>query len=397
MNIRKKSVALAAIALSTVIATSAMALRWNGDVRRTEAIEGLIGSLEAAREASPTLRDAPYGETVDGSAWGHYGLAFGCVSEIDEFRDRCMELAEAETAEARGMGKDLLDEAGELFTHLKQGAHARDATRPIDWDANLSARLIRLTESRAIGQLVQAHAYRLIVQGRSVEAAQAMLDMQQFAADAMMSPSLFEEMIGCAFLAPDQFTCTPAPGGPGLTAEGKRAWLDGIREIQSNLPLAGRSYDGELELLARYLLDPAGRTERDWHEGSPGWRYGFSWETAAAKFALEMHERAPAYRAAMECPDGLDRLVEMDKEVGSGANPAAARCGNRFGSAAISRRKAIMRLGLVEQALALDIGATSELPAHPLGYPVDVEATERFVRVGSQNPNGYRIRFTLSR
>ncbi len=395
MNHRMKPM-IAAAALSTLIATSAMALHWTGDARRAEAIQELIFSLQAAREADPVLREAPYGETQEGSAWDHYALAIECVSGIEDHRDRCMALVEAKTNEERAEAKELLKEAGPLFDHLKRGAHARNATRPIDWDAHLAARIVKLTHCRAMGQLVQAHAYQLIVAGRSVEAAHAMLDMQQFAVDLMMSPSLIEEMIGCAVVAPRQFRCEPAPGSPAMSEEGKRTWLDGVRKLKASLPTQGRSFDGELELLARYLQDDQGRTEEQWDDESPGWRYGFSWETAAAEYALELSEKAPAYRAALGSPDGLAALEQLENEYGSSPNPAAARLSCKYRSAAISRREALMRLGLVEHGLALEIGVSSTPPTHPLGHPVTAEVAEPSVRVGTQAPGGhYRFLFEL--
>ena len=307
----------------------------------------------------------------------------------------CRDMAIADTDENRAAVTELLGKTGSLFDHLKRGAHARDATPHLDWDAGIYAKVIRLIESRSMAQLVQVHAYRLITEGRSVEAVQAILDMQQFAGDAMMCSTQIEEMIGCAFVSPEHFRCTPVQGAPGLSDEGKQVWLDGIRKLKAQIPSVGRSYEGEIELLARHVHAGADLMHISWISGSPGWRYGFSWEAALTEHLLEAHGNSSAYHAAMESPDGLAALAQMDEAAQSSPNPAT-RDVRHFQSLAISRRYAFMRLGFVEHALALDLGLPSELPTNPQGHPVTVDATEELLRVTSNEPNGF-IRFELRR
>lgn len=393
---------LTAAAVCAMVGTGALVLQRSAAVRRGGEVDDLIVRLEAERLAGPVTRPVLYGATESGSAWEHYLLALECVAGIDRYRDRCMAIDTDETGTAAATAHALLAEAGEAIDHLHRGTDARDATRSLEWSAHISARIVRLTHVRALSQLARARAYELIGDGDSVAAAHVMLDMQQFAADLMMSPVQIEEMIGCAYVAPERFHWRPVPGRPGMSDQGKAAWLDGLAALRSRLPAVGRSFEGEIELLARAvqagaLSHRAGNPGPRSAAGSPGWRYGYSWETAATEFLVDLMEDAPAYRAAFGRRDGL-RFLERDDEIRrSSTNPAATRILHPLRSTALARREAFMRLHSVEHAVAVDLGRPSTKPEHPLGHPVDVEVTADSLRVRHRARGGHRPLFELHR
>jgi hypothetical protein len=379
--------AISAAILAAASSLAVVSVR-RGVERDWVAMLARIDELEAERLARPTERDALYGDSTSDAAWPYYERALEELRGIEDARDRGRVAPYAKTDEERAAREALLSDAEELFTHLRRGAHARAAERPLEWSDGMSMRIQRLVEVRLIAELSVARAIALIESGDDVRAVETLLDAHQFARDLCVSPVLIEEMIGVSELVPTAATDFLAGGGAArMSTEAKELWLNGLDALHASLPRQSWSFLGEVELVGREFVRAfPGTDEESWSrslETSPGWRFGFSWRGAAADYVERATEIVRDVEAEMgrSPAEAIRRFTELERAAADDPNPLFEIAMPKFSSAARSRYWSRARLSFLRYALAVDLGRAPCEPFDPFGNGVQIEVTEDRIHV----------------
>lgn len=354
----------------------------------------------AVRAEMRDLREALWGETVEGQAWPLYRECLALVDESDKHSQRITATLDPDSDPADR--RALVAEAAPLFELLEQASHSRDVTSDIDWEQGSSAEIIKLRVTRHVCLLAVARALVLMEDGEDVQAVRAILDVQQMARDLAAGSILIEEMIGCALLVPPGLDdCLAAGQFAGLSEAARIEWLDGLRRLRANLPRGSRSLRGEVQMFAQTVstgLEEAGTFERVMPNMPAGWRFKYSWAAIAADYLRDadgiIDDIESCYQ--LQGQGAFARMNEVCADFTERCNPIALCVFPKMESALRARFYNLAKLSFLEHGLALEHGQTPEVPEDFFGRGVQVVRGAAGLRIWTEMPKGRSIEITFA-
>ncbi len=308
------------------------------------------------RFAERIEREALWGETTSGLAQPHYDLALRLVDAWDV--NAVVAAQRAEDGEGRRLRAQFLEEGAAVLSAVRLGAHARDATRNVDWSQgfHLPQRSLKLT--RFLVQLAEMRAEELLAKGQGIEAVRTLLDVLQFSGDMAKGPILIEEMIGLSQLNPDFLIDRVAEGSLSeLSPEAQQELVQGLSTLNQSLRWKGAGYDGDFLLGVRGLETALQHEGTGWRAmtGNPGWipferQLGLLFATG---YVHQRQEFGAEIESAFD--SGADALVakfqELRERLVARSNPISSVMMPVVGSCQRSRFYSLGRFRLLVRAL----------------------------------------------
>lgn len=210
----------------------------------------VVDRLESELDQRQHHRPALWGATHEDRAYPHYDMALTCVEGWEP--DDVILARRGEGERALATRERLLAEGAEALEHLGRGAHARDATRAVDWSEGFEISARKLFYARMLVQLGELQATAHLESGDDLEAVRVLLDGLQFAGDLAQGPILIEEMIGVSQLVPELLLELIQTGAiRDLSPEAHVLLARGLTQLAGRLDWTSASLEGELVLGTR--------------------------------------------------------------------------------------------------------------------------------------------------
>ncbi len=172
--------------------------RWQEMERKASVFQG---ELEAERH----VREPLGGTATEGLAWEAYNEASAWVQEQGgclELRIAAQEASEMDADLRRLETRRLVGELTEALAMVQRGARCRDATHPVDWNAEKFPRPVRLSSTMMLLDVLTLSGLADIERGDVESGCAKILDGLQFGQDLAHSPQLISQMVGASQMVP---------------------------------------------------------------------------------------------------------------------------------------------------------------------------------------------------
>ncbi len=342
---------------------------WHG-AARWDAFRAAAARTQAELEAREPTRAVLWGEAANERAWPHYERAFALMGKPDDpphlaylGRVEGRKLAGVANTEPARQGPT----AGEaVATHaaalaaLRDGAHASDGRRPMDWSKGFDLPVQNLLVARQLANAGVLAAILAAQSGDGMAAVRGLLDVLQLGRDLAHSPLLIEQMIGCAVLAIVTSNAVEWSGLPRhLDADALRALADGLASLDATLRLDADWLAAEAVLLANQGAD-ALATGNATLGPIATWRHSFSPRLALAEHGLEQLRLAAAVQSLCADRGAVDvpTLHVLFAKAATSTNAATRILMPNLGSSTTTRLGTIASVRALRMAVQHAAGQT---------------------------------------
>lgn len=347
--------------------------------RRRASLTQRVDALQARVEARGPTRPVLHGEATAGDAWTSYDLA---LAPLEAAPDDLRELT----------GAELLARFPASASHLREGARAGRAQRPVEWGTS-GRTLPEIQAVLALGRLSGAGGTRRLREDRPREGVRTWLDGLQLARDLAGTSTLVGTMAGQELLPPQALRDHLAREGlAGLDEPALDLLEDGLATLGGSWPRDLPFLEGEELHAARIWLG----ADRPWRIEGPTWRHGFL-RTLAFLDAIETRlDVLEETRAALEAPnrDLAAILACRGHALEQSSNPYLVD--NRLDDYVFRAADATLRIralrALIGHARGRDTSALLELD----GRSIVLEEAERGLRARFTQGDGVEYSLELA-